>query len=63
MKLDIPERIFGSEYSIQIHSNTLYLVFREVTHMKQILTQNITGSLAKGKNTVRNVEGVIVIEN
>ncbi len=63
VRLDLPEKLLGADYSIQAHSNNLYLDFRGATYIRQMITQNITGGFATGKNTIRNVGGIIVIEN
>jgi len=59
--LDVPERIGVQNYTLQIEGNTLWLSVSDNSYSGKLLTPNITGSLAKGRNTLSNVDGVVVI--
>ncbi len=61
VNLTLPDNIFGREYSIYIQSNYVSLEVSNTTHFKSLVTGNITGSLIKGVNLVRNRDGMIVI--
>ncbi len=61
INLTIPIHLFGRDYSIAIYSNYIRLEVENTTYFKPMLTENITGSLVKGKNLVENRNGVIVI--
>ena len=60
--LELPPDILGLNYSVDIVSNHLALYCRNVVYSKCLLTQNITGELKTGQNTIRNVQGQVVIE-
>lgn len=59
--LAIPEKIGVYNYTLQFEGSTLWLYASQISYSSKLLTQNITGILAKGKNTIKNVNGVIVI--
>jgi hypothetical protein len=63
VKVDIPEKLLGSDYSLQVIYNNLYLEYQSVLYTKQLLAQNITGSFATGENIIKNENSVIVIYN
>lgn len=56
-----PSNIFGRDYTIGIHRNNVVIYYSESTYSKSLLTENITGNITKGTNTVTNVNGEIVI--
>ena len=59
----IPENVLGFNYTLNIScgSNVIYVRMPESDHPRNIITSNITGEFRKGENTIRNVEGVVVI--
>jgi hypothetical protein len=57
----VPSNVFGRDYTIEIHRNNVVIYFSESTYSKGLLTENITGNISKGANTVTNVWGEIVI--
>ena len=57
----VPEKIGTQNYTIQIEGSMLWLTVSENSYSDRLLTPNITGSLAKGENTLSNVNGVVVI--
>ena len=59
--LNIPEKIGLYDYTLQIEGNILWLSVNEFSQSKKLLTTNITGSLAKGDNMVKNVDGGVEI--
>ena len=63
VRLNLPEKLLGRDYLIQVYSNYVYLDFAGTTYVKQLLTKNITGSFVNGENTVRNKNGIIMIGN
>ena len=57
----VPSNVFGRDYTIEIHRNNVVIYFSESTYSTGLLTENITGNITKGRNTVTNVWGEIVI--
>lgn len=61
MNLTIPEKVLGMNYSLNISLNFILLNFSDNIYSKQLLTQNISGELKKGKNLLSNVDKDIII--
>ena len=59
--LVIPEKIGNFNYTINIEDNTLWLEINELSYSKRLLASNITGTLSKGTNTIKNMDGGLVI--
>jgi hypothetical protein len=59
--LAIPEKIGVYDYVLQFDGSTLWLYAGGVSYPGKLLTPNITGTLAKGENTITNSNGMIVI--
>ncbi len=59
--LAVPEKLAGLEYALQIDGNTVWITAGQHSYSAKLLTGNITGTPAKGGNTVRNVGGTVVI--
>ena len=60
-KLYLPPTIGGYNYTIITAYNTVVLVVNDQAYSSVLITQNITGTLKKGENTIRNSHGIIVI--
>lgn len=61
INLTLPGQIFSLNYTIYVQSNYMSINIQNTTYFKSLLTDNITGSLNKGVNLVRNRDGEIVI--
>lgn len=61
INLTLPEKIAGSDYTVQIFSNTIIINLGESNYTRNILSPDITGSLKKGINTIENKHGTIII--
>jgi hypothetical protein len=59
--LAIPEKIGVYDYEIQFDGNLLMIELGQYTYADKLLTRDITGTLAKGENTISNVNGTVVI--
>ena len=59
--LAIPEKIGVYDYTLQFEGSTLWLYVNQISYPGKLLTTSITGTLAKGENTIKNVNGTIVI--
>lgn len=60
-KVSLPYTIFGSDYTITISPNMVYLNLGENTHSKSIITGNVQGNFTSGENLLRNNNGVVEI--
>jgi hypothetical protein len=61
MNCTLPDKVFGMNYSISVYSNQVVLVVGGNTHIKTLLTSNVSGSPVKGINIITNIDGGIVI--
>ena len=61
INLEIPQVIFGQNYTIDIYDNNVVIIFSNSTYSKHTLTENITGTLKKGFNKIINRDGEILI--
>ena len=61
--LTIFPRIYDSNYTLNINRNRLELNVFGRFYDKFVLTENITGTLKPGVNTLQNINGIIVITN
>jgi len=61
MDVTIPERILRMEYTINISSNEVVLRLDGGTHVRYLLTDNVTGEIVKGTNRILNQNGEIII--
>jgi hypothetical protein len=59
--LTLPSQIMGADYSISISSGFALIDINNQTYSKILLARNITGSLRKGENMLKNVNQGIVI--
>jgi hypothetical protein len=59
--LDLPQDLMGLDYSLEIRSNLLILYCENQTYSKYLLTQNVTGIPGPGQNSLKNLEGEVVI--
>jgi hypothetical protein len=59
--LTLPSQIMGADYSISINSGFVLIDISNQTYSKILLAKNITGSLRKGENMLKNVNQEIVI--
>jgi hypothetical protein len=57
----LPEKIFGLNYSVDIERGFVFLNMSDKIYTKRLITRNVTGGLKKGKNIIKNVNGVVVI--
>ncbi len=57
----LPQRIMNSDYSINISSRFVFAEVGNQTYSAPLLSNSISGSLKKGQNTVRNMNGQLVI--
>jgi len=61
INMTIPERIGTNDYLMFLEGSTLMLQVNGILYSGRLLTPNITGSISKGENMVKNVNGGIVI--
>jgi hypothetical protein len=61
INLTLPGKVFGRDYVIGVYSNYVRVEIDNVTYIKGLLTDNITGSLETGTNLVENRKGAVVI--
>jgi len=59
--ITIPDKIAGYDYEISITNDFLLVNMSGTLKGRKLMTDNITGSLAKGKNTITNNDGELVI--
>ena len=59
--LTIPQQILNMNYTIQIQSNFVTITLQNITYIDNILTDNVTGTLQKGVNVIRNINNNLVI--
>jgi hypothetical protein len=59
--LKVPQNIFGQNFTINIYNNNIVIYFANSTYSKSLLTENITGVMKKGQNTIKNRAGEILI--
>lgn len=57
----LPQTIMAFNYSVNISSKFLMIEVNNQTYSKILLTNSTTGTPRKGENTVRNVNGQLVI--
>jgi len=58
--LFLPSDLDGSNYSVSIKENFVTIRSSFSDHTIPLLTNNINGSLIKGKNTLKNVNGTLI---
>ena len=56
-----PSTISGQAYDIEIHRNNVVIYFANSTYSKSLFTENVTGVIQKGRNSVINMQGEIMI--
>ncbi len=61
MDVTVPERMLRLDYTIDINSNEAILRVAGNTYVQYLLTNNVTGDIAKGTNRILNSNGEIVI--
>ncbi len=61
INITLPERIMRMDYTIDVSSNEVILRLDGKTYIAYLLTNNVTGSFAKGTNTITNSNGEIII--
>jgi hypothetical protein len=57
----LPELLGSMNYTINIRSNVLEIESGGEMFYRNIITRNVTGTLEKGNNVLRNVDSVVVI--
>ncbi len=62
MKVSLPEKILGKDYTLEVESNEAILRLGGKTYVSYLLTSNVTGDFVKGTNLVRNSHGRIIIK-
>lgn len=61
INLEVPNSLFGQNYTIEIHRNNVVIYYLNSTYSSHLLTENITGTIHKGDNKILNSRGEIVI--
>lgn len=61
INMTLQSNILGSDYNMTIAANQALLEVDTVTYAKNLLTQNISGIVTKGLNTVENRKGEIIL--
>ncbi|MBI4020335.1 MAG: hypothetical protein HY367_03300 [Candidatus Aenigmarchaeota archaeon] len=61
INMTLPQDIFTYDYSIALDTNHVIITVANNSYFRDLLTENITGTLGKGANTITNVNGEIVI--
>jgi hypothetical protein len=59
--LVLPGKIGVHDYTIELDGNELFIHVNQASFSGRLLTDNVTGTLAKGDNTISNVNGAVVI--
>ena len=57
----LPQKIMSLDYSINISSRFVFLEAGNQTYSALLLSNSTSGSLKKGQNTVKNLNGQLVI--
>ncbi|MFH1294615.1 MAG: hypothetical protein ABIH90_01570 [Candidatus Aenigmatarchaeota archaeon] len=57
----LPEGISGTDYSINISSNAMWLSLGAKTYAGDLLTDDIAGEMVYGANTVENRGGIVYV--
>ena len=58
----IPAKLYGSiDYTISVKDYFVVLSWKGGSTQSMILTKNITGELIKGRNSIKNINGVIYV--
>ncbi len=52
----------GANYSVSFEDRYVYVSWNNKTYLLPVIAYNITGNADKGRNTVRNADGVINID-
>lgn len=61
VNVTVPEMVSGSEYIINVSNGFIFVNVSGDIFSRKILTDNISGTLHKGKNMLENNNGMIVI--
>ncbi len=61
INLAVPGKIGQQNYTLEIEDKMLWLTVNEISYHSRLLTPDITGSIQKGTNNIKNVNGGIVI--
>lgn len=59
--LVVPGKIGVYDYTTQFEGSMIWLTVNQISYSRRLLTSNITGSIQDGTNTLKNVNGEIVI--
>jgi hypothetical protein len=59
--LTLPSRLLGSEYFIGTEPGYVFIEVSNQTYSKTLLARNLSGSLRKGENMLRNVNQEVLI--
>jgi len=60
-RLTLPNNIVSLNYTTEFQSNQLLLMIGSRLYLGYMLTNNITGNLTLGTNTIRNTGGWVVV--
>lgn len=57
----IPYRVSGISYPVDLNEGLLWITVQNRTYTRRLLTNDVSGTFKKGVNTLKNVDGVVVI--
>jgi hypothetical protein len=60
-EFDVPQKIIGKNYSIQLIGLDLYIISEDEAHASLIYVGNVTGNIHKGKNIIKKDEGIVYL--
>jgi hypothetical protein len=58
---EIPQKLFGMNYSITLVSNSVYILTSDGKHAMSLSVQNVTGDIRRGSNSIRKVDGTVYL--
>jgi hypothetical protein len=61
-RVELPDRLSGYDYAIRTGSDSLAIDYRDSSYLRHLTINSVTGSFAKGLNTISNVNGGVVIK-
>lgn len=60
-ELVLPATLAGRNYTVRLEQNTMIFTIQGQDYTRAILAGNVTGTLAKGRNWVANIQGGIQV--
>ena len=57
----VPENLLGVDYQVDIERHFVTFTWDNKTTAQPILAENVTGSVQKGWNTIKNIKGVVYV--